>query len=84
MNTTKSLDETYLKRISISVKQQLLTSNVIVAKATQLKIPQNRVDDLLDIFINEWIEYLKKDFREFKSLTGWILYDSVKKRFLNL
>ena len=84
MNTTKSLDETYLKRIIISVKQQLLASNVIVAKATQLKIPQNRVDELLDIFINEWIEYLKKDFREFKSLTGWILYDSVKKRFLNL
>jgi hypothetical protein len=84
MNTTKSLDEAYLNRISISVKQQLLTSNVIVAKAIQLKISENRVDELLDTFIYEWINNLKKDIQEFKNLTGWILYDSVKKRFLNL
>ncbi len=83
MNTTKSLDEAYLNRISISVKQQLLTSNVIVAKAIQLKISENRVDELLDTFIYEWINNLKKDIQEFKNLTGWILYDSVKKRFLN-
>ena len=84
MSVTKFTDESYPKKICICVKQQLLTSNVIVAKAIQLKIPHKTVADLLDNFIDEWIKNLKKDSQEFKSLTGWILYDSIKRQFLNL
>ena len=84
MNTTKFLDESHLKRICINVKEQLLTSNVIIAKATQLRIPHNRVAEQLDNFIYEWVANLTRDSGEFKNLTGWILFDSVKKRFLNL
>jgi hypothetical protein len=42
------------------------------------------VIELLDRFINEWIEHYKKHLIEYKSLTGWILLDSVKRRFLDI
>ena len=77
-------NESYLEEICINVRRQLLASNVITTKARQLGIQDNEVIVLLDGFINEWIEHYKKHLIEYKSLTGWILLDSLKRRFLDI
>jgi hypothetical protein len=84
MNTINSYSESHLERVGINVKQQLLASNVIASKALQLGIQDAEVIELLDRFINEWIEHYKKHLIEYKSLTGWILLDTVKRRFLDI
>ena len=82
MYSNNSYGESHLRRICINVRQQLLTSNVIATKAIQLGIQDAEVIELLDRFINEWIGYYNKNSIELKNLTGWILFDSVKRRFL--
>ena len=77
-------NESYLEEICINVRRQLLASNVITTKARQLGIQDNEVIVLLDGFINEWIEHYNKNSLELKSLTGWILLDTVKRRFLDI
>ena len=84
MYTTNSYGESHLGKICINVKQQLLTSDVITTKAIQLGIQDAEVIELLDRFINEWMEHYNKNLIELKSLTGWILFDSVKRRFLDI
>ena len=76
-------NESYLEEIYINVRRQLLASNVITTKARQLEIQDNELIVLLDGFINEWIEHYNKNSIEAKNLTGWILLDTVKRRFLN-
>ena len=83
-NTINSYSETHLDRVGINVRQQLLASKVIATKAIQLGIQDAEVIELLDRLINEWIEHYKKNSIEYKSLTGWILLDTVKKQFLNI
>jgi hypothetical protein len=82
MSSYNSHSESHLERVGISVKQQLLASNEIVSKAIQLGIQDAEVIELLDRFINEWIEHCNKQSIEYKNLTGWILLDTVKRRFL--
>ena len=82
MYSNNSYGESHLRRICINVRQQLLTSNVIATKAFQMGIQEDKVIELLDIFMNEWIEHYNKNSKELKNLTGWILFDSVKRRFL--
>ena len=82
MSSNNSYSESHLERVGISVKQQLLASNEIVSKAIQLGIQDAEVIELLDRFINEWIEHCNKQSIEYKNLTGWILLDTVKRRFL--
>ena len=84
MYMTNSYGESHLGRICINVKQQLLTSDVITTKAIQLGIQDAEVIELLDRFINEWIEQCNKHSIQYKNLTGWILFDSVKRRFLDI
>ena len=83
MCVIKSCNESYLESICINVRQQLLSSNVIATKALQLGVKDAEVTELLDRFINEWIERYNKNSIEAKNLTGWILLDTVKRRFLN-
>jgi hypothetical protein len=83
MRAIKSCNESYLEEICINVRRQLQASNVITTKARQLVIQDTEVIVLLDGFINEWIEHYKKNSIELKNLTGWILLNIVKKRFLN-
>jgi len=82
MYSNNSYGESHLRRICINVRQQLLTSNVIATKAIQMGIQEDKVIELLDIFMNEWIEHYNNNSKELKNLTGWILFDSVKRRFL--
>jgi hypothetical protein len=84
MYTTNSYSESHLGRICINVRQQLLSSNAIKTKSLQLGIQDAEVIELLDRFINEWIEHYNKHSIEYKNLTGWILLDTVKRRFLNI
>jgi len=84
MYTTNSYGESHLRKICIHVRQQLLNSNVITTKAIQLGIQVDKVIELLDTFMNEWIEHYNKTSKELKNLTGWILFDSVKRRFLKI
>jgi hypothetical protein len=83
MNAIKPCNESYLEEICINVRRQLLASNAITTKARQLGIQDAEVIVLLDGFINEWIEHYNKNSIELKNLTGWILFDTVKRRFLN-
>jgi hypothetical protein len=83
MNAIKPCNESYLEEICINVRRQLLASNAITTKAGQLGIQDAEVIVLLDGFINEWIEHYNKNSIELKNLTGWILFDTVKRRFLN-
>ena len=83
MRAIKPCNESYLEEICINVRQQLLASNAITTKAGQLGIQDAEVIVLLDGFINEWIEHYNKNSIELKNLTGWILLDTVKRRFLN-
>ena len=82
MRAIKPCNESYLEEICINVRQQLLASNAITTKARQLGIQDAEVIVLLDGFINEWIEHYNKNSIELKNLTGWILFDTVKRRFL--
>ena len=82
--SNNSYGECHLGRICIHVKQQLLQSDAITSKAIRLGIPDDKVVELLDTFINERIEHYNKNSKEFKNLTGWILFDSVKRRFLKI
>ena len=84
MYSNNSYGESHLRRICINVRQQLLTSNVIATKAIQLGIQDDKVIELLDALINEWIEHYNNNSKELKNLTGWILFDSVKRRFLKI
>ena len=84
MNTTKSHSESYLDRVGINVRQQLLASNAIATKALQLGIHDTEVIELLDGFINEWIEHYNKKSTELKGLAGWVLLDVVKRQFLEI
>ena len=83
MRAIKPCNESYLEEICINVRRQLLASNAITTKARQLGIQDAEVIVLLDRFINEWIEHYNKNSIELKNLTGWILFDTVKRRFLN-
>jgi hypothetical protein len=83
MRAIKPCNESYLEEICINVRQQLLASNAITTKARQLGIQDAEVIVLLDGFIDEWIEHYNKNSIELKNLTGWILLDTVKRRFLN-
>jgi hypothetical protein len=83
MRAIKPCNESYLEEICINVRRQLLASNAITTKAGQLGIQDAEVIVLLDGFINEWIEHYNKNSIELKNLTGWILFDTVKRRFLN-
>ena len=84
MYTNNSYSESHLERVGINVKQQLLASYVIASKALQLGIQDAEVIELLDRFINEWIKHCNKYSTEYKNLTGWILLDTVKRRFLDI
>jgi hypothetical protein len=84
MSSNNSYSESHLERVGINVKRQLLASNVLTTKSLQLGIQDADVIELLDRFINEWIENCKKHSIEYKSLTGWILLDTVKRRFLDI
>ncbi len=83
MNTTKSHSESHLGRICVNVRQQLLSSNAIKTKCLQQGIQDAEVIELLDRFIDEWIKHRNKHSIEYKNLTGWILFDTVQRRFLN-
>ena len=82
MYSNNSYSESHLERVGINVRQQLQASNAIKTKSFQLGIEDAEVIELLDRFINEWIEHCNKHSIEFKNLTGWILLDAVKRRFL--
>ena len=84
MYKTNSYSKSHLERVGINIRQQLLASKVIATKAIQLGIQDAKVIELLDRLINEWIEHCNKHSIEYKSLTGWILLDTVKKQFLNI
>jgi hypothetical protein len=84
MLSNNSYSESHLERVGVNVKRQLLISNAITTKSLQLGIQDAKIIELLDKFINEWIEHCNKHSIEYKSLTGWILLDSVKKRFLDI
>ena len=84
MNKTNFYSQSHLDRVGINVRQQLLASKVIATKAIQLGIQDAKVIELLDRLINEWIEHCNKHSIEYKGLTGWILFDTVKKRFLDI
>jgi hypothetical protein len=84
MYSNNSYSESHLERVGINVRQQLQASNAIKTKSFQLGIEDAEVIELLDRFINEWIEHYQKNSIELKSLTGWILFDTVKKQFLDI
>ena len=84
MNKTNFYSQSHLERVGNNVRRQLLVSNVIATKAHQLGIQDAKVIELLDGFINEWIEQYNKNSIELKGLTGWILFDTVKKRFVDI
>jgi len=84
MYSNNSYSKSDLERVGINVKRQLLANNQIASKAIQLGIQDAEVIELLDRFINEWIENYKKHSIEYKNLTGWILLDTVKRRFLDI
>ncbi len=83
MNTTNFHSQSHLERVGINVRQQLLASSLIATKASQLGIQDTEVIELLDGLINEWIEQHNKNSIELKGLTGWILLDTVKRKFLD-
>ena len=83
MNTTNFYSQSHLERVGINVRQQLLASSLIATKARQLGIRDAELIELLDGFINEWIEQYNKNSMELKGLTGWILFDTVKRQFLD-
>ena len=84
MLSNNSYSESHLERVGINVKRQLLASNSITTKSLQLGIQDIEVIELLDRFINEWIEHCNIHSIEYKNLTGWILLDTVKRRFLDI
>ena len=84
MYATKPCSESHLARIGRGVKQQLLASDLITSKIIELGIKDAEAIELLDVSINEWIESVIKNSQEYKGLTGWILFDSMKKRFLDI
>jgi hypothetical protein len=84
MDTTTSASESSLESIRASVKRQLLKSNAIASKARQKNIREDKIIELLDSFLDEFVKDMLANSKEYKSLTGWILYDSVKRRFLKI
>jgi hypothetical protein len=82
--TTKSLNESSLEMIRSNVRQQLIKSNAVASKAIQENIREDKVIELLDSFLDEFVKDMLANSKEYKSLTGWILYDSVKRRFLKI
>ena len=84
MDTTTSASESGLESIRASVKRQLLKSDAIASKARQKNIREDKVIELIDSFLDEFVKDMRANSKEYKSLTGWILYDSVKKRFLKI
>ena len=84
MHTTKPYSDSRLEKICVNVRQQLLANNAIKTKSLQLGIHDAEISELLDKFIDEWIEHYKKNSIELKTLTGWILFDTVKRRFLEI
>jgi hypothetical protein len=84
MDTTTSASESSLESIRASVKRQLLKSDAIASKARQKNIREDKVIELLDSFLDEFVKDMLANSKEYKSLTGWILYDSVKRRFLKI
>jgi len=84
MSTNNFDDEAHFRRISDSVKQQLLDSKEIANKTLELGIQNTKVIELLDTFIAEWIEHCRKNSSEYKNLTSLVCYDAVRRRFLDL
>jgi hypothetical protein len=84
MDTTTSASESSLESIRASVKRQLLKSDAIASKARQKNIREDKVIELIDSFLDEFVKDMRANSKEYKSLTGWILYDSVKRRFLKI
>jgi len=84
MDTTTSASESSLESIRASVKRQLLESDAIASKARQKNIREDKVIELIDSFLDEFVKDMRANSKEYKSLTGWILYDSVKRRFLKI
>jgi hypothetical protein len=84
MYTTTSASESGLESIRASVKRQLLKSDAIASKAHQKNIREDKVIELIDSFLDEFVKDMRANSKEYKSLTGWILYDSVKRRFLKI
>ena len=84
MDTTTSASESSLERIRASVKRQLLESDAIASKARQKNIREDKVIELIDSFLDEFVKDMRANSKEYKSLIGWILYDSVKRRFLKI
>ena len=83
MNTTNFYSQSHLERVGINVRQQLLASSLIATKARELGIRDAELIELLDGFIYDWIAQNNKNLIELKGLTGWILFDTVKRRFLS-
>ena len=84
MDTTTSASESSLESIRASVKRQLLKSDAIASKARQKNIREDKVIELIDSFLDEFVKDMRANSKEYKSLTGWILYDSVKRQFLKI
>ncbi len=84
MDTTTSASESSLESIRASVKRQLLKSDAIASKARQKNIREDKVIELIDSFLDEFVKDMRANSKDYKSLTGWILYDSVKRRFLKI
>ncbi len=83
MNTTNFYSQSHLERVGINVRQQLLASSLIATKARELGIRDAELIELLDGFIYDWIAQNNKNLIELKGLTGWILFDAVKRQFLD-
>ena len=84
MDTTTSASESSLESIRASVKRQLLESDAIASKAREKNIREDKVIELIDSFLDEFVKDMRANSKEYKSLTGWILYDSVKRRLLKI
>jgi hypothetical protein len=70
--------------IRSNVRQQLIKSNAVASKAIQENIREDKVIELLDSFLDEFLIDMLTDSKDYKNLTGWILFDSVKRRFLSI